>query len=394
MHFVHNTSCLGKEAFFLNILFACGGTGGHINPAIAIAKTIEKHNPDVNILFAGNPSGMEARLVPQAGYKFTPIEVKGFMRKLNWRNVKYNISSVGLFGKSLKTAANIIKDFAPDIVIGTGGYVSYPLLKAAIKMKIPAVAHESNAFPGLTTKMLAPKCAAVLLAVEEAAQYIDKKANCVVTGNPVREEMLFLTKAQARQKLGITEKLCILSFGGSLGAKRVNECVAELMAAHLKSGQNIHHIHATGSYGTELFPEVLRQNGIEDLEKYPSADVREYINDMPYCMAAADVVICRSGAMTLTEIQAAGKAAVLIPSPNVANNHQYYNAKVMSDKNAAVLIEEKKLTGTQLTDAVKNLLNNSDKLNEISKNSAQMAVLDANKRIYNEITRILTQNLN
>lgn len=378
----------------MNILFACGGTGGHINPAIAIAKTLEKHNADVNILFAGNPDGMEARLVPQAGYKFTPIEVKGFMRKPNWRNVRYNLASVKLFGKSLKTAKKIIEDFRPDMVIGTGGYVSYPLLRAAAKMNIPAVAHESNAFPGLTTKMLAPKCAAVLLAVEEAAQYIDKKANCVVTGNPVREEMLFLTKAEARQKLGIKEELCILSFGGSLGARRVNECVAELMAWHLKSGKNIHHIHATGSYGTELFPEVLAQNGIDNLKKYPQADVREYINDMPYCMAAADIVICRSGAMTLTEIQAAGKAAVLIPSPNVANNHQYYNAKVMSDKNAAVLIEEKKLTGKQLVEVVNGLLCDSARLGEISKNSAQMAVLDANMRIYNEITKILTQSLN
>lgn len=372
----------------MKILFACGGTGGHINPALAMANMIKEYKPESEILFAGNPSGMEAELVPAAGFDFVPIEIKGFMRKLNWFNVQYNISSVRLLAKSGAAAKAILDDFKPDIAVGTGGYVSYPILKKAAEMKIPTVTHESNAFPGLTTKIIAKTATKVLLGTEEARSRLDKKAVCIVTGNPVREQVIFTTKKQARTALGIApDEVCILSFGGSLGAKRINECIAELMAWEVR-GANPRHIHATGSYGTKLFPKLMKERGI-DLEDYPNIDVRTYINDMHLCLAAADIVICRSGAMTVAELAAAGKASVLIPSPNVAENHQFYNAKVLEDAGAAVLIEEKNLTGKKLVAVMKDLLADPGRIERMSENARKTAVLDANMRIYKEITDII-----
>jgi len=374
----------------LKVLFACGGTAGHINPALAVASTIRSHHPDAKILFAGNPKGMESRLVPQAGFDFTPIEIMGFQRQPNWRNLKYNIRSVGCLATCGPKAKRIIQGFDPDIVVGTGGYVSGPILRKAHQLGYKTVTHEQNAFPGVTTKLISKTADKVLLAVEEAHAYLDPSTPYVVTGNPIRQEMLFQNREEARKKLGVGDRICLLTFGGSLGAQRINECVADLMAWHWK-GERIHHIHATGSFGTALFPRLLGERGVE-IAGNPHIDVREYINNMPECLAAADLVICRAGAITLSELQAMGRASILIPSPNVAANHQYFNAMVLQEHGAAVVIEEKELTGEKLCREVEGLIASPDTLRQLGKNAQDMAILDSNERIYREIFQLISPN--
>lgn len=372
----------------VKILFACGGTAGHINPAIAVAELIRKKRPSSKILFAGNPDGMEARLVREAGFDFTPIHVKGFQRQLNFRNIKNNVRAVAYLTTATARAKKIITDFAPDVVMGTGGYVSGPVVREAAKLGVKTVTHEQNAFPGVTTKLLSRYVDKILLAVEQAKQYLKPDGTYVVTGNPVREDIIFANREQARKALGVGQRVCILSFGGSNGARAINEAIAKLMAWHCKQGE-IYHIHATGAYGVDLLPQLLLREGVADYKQFASLDIREYISDMPLCLAAADLVISRAGALTLSELQAAGKASVLIPSPNVAENHQYHNAMVLANAGAACVIEEKELTGEKLVEVVKDLIADKEKLHQLGRNAAGMAILDANERIYQEITALL-----
>jgi undecaprenyldiphospho-muramoylpentapeptide beta-N-acetylglucosaminyltransferase len=373
----------------MRILFACGGTAGHINPAIAIADTLRADNAGVQVLFAGNPNGMEATLVPKAGYDFVPIEVDGLQRKLSWTNIKRNARAAARLAGAGKKAHRIIKDFAPDIVMGTGGYVSAPVVYKAAQMGIKTLTHEQNAFPGLTTKFLCRRVDKVLLAVAAAKAHLPAEKNYIVTGNPIRTDILFADRAAARAKLGIGGRVCVLSYGGSLGAQQINEAMAEVIATLLPE-QRTHHIHATGRYGTEQFPLWLRERGI-DPDTQDHLDVREYIDDMPDCLAAADLVICRSGAISLSELEAAGKASILVPSPNVAENHQYHNAMVLANKNAAIVVEEKDLTGSALAALVRDLVSDPQELLNLGKNAASLAVIDANRRICSEILSLYAQ---
>ena len=376
----------------MRILFACGGTGGHINPAIAIASTLKAKQPDAKILFAGNPNGMEAKLVPQAGFDFAPIIIKGFQRKLTWFNIKYNISSVCYLTTASMRSKKLIEDFGPDLVVGTGGYVSGPILRKAAQMGIRTVSHESNAFPGVTTKLLSRYVDEILLAVPEAKKYLHEGCQEVVVGNPVRESIVYADRARAREKLGITDQVCIVSFGGSQGAHRLNQAMADLMAWHTRQGSDfsgrIHHIHATGKYGVEDFPQMLEERGAQ-FRNNPNVDIREYIHDMDDCLAAADLVICRAGASTLSELEAAGRASILIPSPNVAENHQYHNGMVLVKNDAALLIEEKDLTGELLCRKVEELVRNPQRLREIGQNAQRLARIDANEKIYEELMKVL-----
>ena len=376
----------------MRILFACGGTGGHINPAIAIASTLKAKQPDVKILFAGNPNGMEAKLVPQAGFDFAPIIIKGFQRKLTWFNIKYNISSVFYLTTASARSKKLIEGFQPDMVVGTGGYVSGPILRKAAQMGIRTVSHESNAFPGVTTKLLSRYVDEILLAVPEAKKYLHEDCKEVVVGNPVRESIVYADRARAREKLGVSDQICIVSFGGSQGAHRLNQAMADLMAWHTRPGSEfsgrIHHIHATGKYGVEDFPQMLKERGAQFCDN-PNVDIREYIHDMDDCLAAADLVICRAGASTLSELEAAGRASILIPSPNVAENHQYHNGMVLVKHDAAVLIEEKDLTGELLCDKVEELVRNPQRLREIGQNAQKLARIDANEKIYEELIKVL-----
>lgn len=367
---------------FMKILFACGGTAGHINPAIAVATILRRRDPEIQILFAGNPDKMEAQLVPAAGFDFTPIRVEGLQRSLSWTNIKRNLSAARCLLTASGKAKKILREFAPDVVLGTGGYVSGPVLRAAAKMGYPTLTHESNAYPGITTKLLSREVDKVLLAMEKAKDYLPEGKNYIVTGNPLRPEVLEADRAEARKKLGIGERFAVLSFGGSNGAEKVNEALAELMAKTVPTGR-FHHIHATGRFGAEEFPQSLRKLGVDPAGEH--LDIREYIADMADCLAAADLVICRSGAMTLVELEAAGRAAILIPSPNVAENHQYHNGKVLADEGAALLIQEKDLDGEKLYAMVRELADDPDKLHTLERNARALAITDGAERIVAEI---------
>lgn len=375
----------------MRILFACGGTAGHINPALAVAQLIRQKHPEAAVLFVGNPTGMEARLVREEGFDFAPIQIKGFQRQLNWHNIQNNIRAIIYLTTASARAKKIIEDFKPDVVMGTGGYVSGPVVREAARLQYKTITHEQNAFPGVTTKLLSRYVDKVLLAVPEAEQYLNPKCKYVVTGNPIRQDIIFANREAARKKMGIGNRVCLLSFGGSNGARAINESIARLMAWHCKTGE-IYHIHATGRYGVDLLPDLLNKQGIQNYKQYPNLDIREYISDMPVCLAAADLVISRAGALTLSELQAAGKASILIPSPNVASNHQYYNAMVLQNADAACVIEEKNLTGERLVDTVKDMIADRSRLTQLGRNASKIAILDSNERIYNEIMSLIQKS--
>lgn len=368
----------------MKILFACGGTAGHINPAVAVANYMKENDPETKILFAGNPNGMEAKIVPNAGYDFKPIKVLGIQRKISVRNIKNNIKALWYLAGSSSRAKEIITKFNPDVVIGTGGYVSGPVVRKAALMGYKTIAMESNAFPGMTTKLLAKYVDKILLDVEESKKFLPDGKEYVVTGNPVRQEIFTQDRKAAREFYEVGDRICILSFGGSLGAQRLNEAVAELMAWHL-SNKNFVHIHGSGSYyGPSYYFDMLKEKGI-DAHEHDNLIIKEYITDMPRCLAAADLVISRCGAITLAELKAAGKASILIPSPNVAENHQYHNAMVLANHEAGVVIEEKDLTGELLCKTVKELTEDPNKLKKLSENAKSLAITDANERIRKEI---------
>ena len=373
----------------MRILFAGGGTAGHINPALAVAQYIRDNDQDSEILYVGATGGMEEKLVADSGFNFKGIKISGFSRKISLESFKKNIVTVKRIVTSSNESRSIIKDFKPDICMGTGGYVSGPILRVASKMGVPIVIHEQNAFPGVTTKMLSKYAKRVMLAMPQAKEYLSQNCNIVNTGNPVRKDILTADKDDSRRLLGLDERPVILSFGGSLGAKVINEAVAELIAKEAKHGK-YQFIHAYGKYG-RWFPDLLKEKGV-DLDNCKNIHISEYLNNMPTCLAAADLCICRAGAISLSEIQVQGKPAILIPSPNVAENHQYHNAMALVKNNAAEIIEEKDLDSGKLVEMVKKLVNNPIKLKEFERNLKNMAIFDSCDRIYNVIGDVLKEN--
>ncbi|MBQ6873382.1 MAG: undecaprenyldiphospho-muramoylpentapeptide beta-N-acetylglucosaminyltransferase [Clostridia bacterium] len=363
----------------MRFLFAAGGTGGHINPALAVAGEIREQYPDSEILFVGAKGKMEADLVPKAGFDIKTINISGFQRKLSLENIKRNIMTLVYLLVSSFQVKKIIRQFNPDVVIGFGGYVSGPVLRQAYKMGIPTAIHEQNAFPGVTNKTLAKHVDKVMITVEAARKHLQCKNECVLTGLPVRGEMLRADRDFARAELGIRddEKL-ILSMGGSLGAKAINEAMVELISARADE-KGYRFLHAMGQYGLWV-PDKLREKGV-DPDTHNNVEIREYISDMDRCMSAADVVICRAGASTLSEIEALGKASILIPSPNVAENHQYHNAMALVNNDAAVIIEEKDLTGEKIIALADELVRNDERRNTIGRNARNMAIIDAKEKI-------------
>ena len=366
------------------ILIAAGGTGGHINPALGTAGYIKEHAENAQIVFVGTADKMEATLVPQAGYELRTIEISGFWRSFSPEAIKHNIGTVAKLVKSSSQVKKIINDFNPDLVVGFGGYVSGPVLRTAAKMGISTAIHEQNAFPGVTNKALAGSVDRVMLTVPQAEQYMKPKNPCVITGLPIRGDILKADADFARAELSLGGKPLVLSMGGSLGAKPVNDAVLGMILNKYKDKDCVF-LHATGK-GGDWFTEKLRSSGV-DLEANPHIRVVEYI-DIPKCLPAADLVICRSGASTLSELQALGKPSILIPSPYVTENHQYHNAMALVNNGAAEILEEKDLTPDSLTARVNALLADKEKLFEIGANAAKMAVLDATKRIYDTLCEI------
>lgn len=370
----------------MKILLAGGGTAGHINPALAIAGYIKEKEPDTQILFIGNKDGMEQTLVKKAGFDIESIVISGFKRNFKPQSLVHNVKTVSRMFTSSAKAKKLIAQFNPDICIGTGGYVSGPVVRTAANMGIPCIIHEQNAFPGITTKMLSKKVKKVMLAIEDAKKHLESGVDYVVTGNPIREEILRVDKEQARKELGLDDRPVVLSFGGSLGARCINESMAGLVARSAKD-QKFQHIHAYGQQGT-WFPELVKEKGV-NIDEYDNLSVRQYIDNMPQCLAACDLVVCRAGAITLSEIQAKGKPAVLIPSPYVAENHQYHNAMALVNKKAASIIEEKDLTEEKLIKAVDDMAADKELLKEYSQNAQSMAITNASERIYNIVKEIV-----
>ncbi|MBQ6020551.1 MAG: undecaprenyldiphospho-muramoylpentapeptide beta-N-acetylglucosaminyltransferase [Clostridia bacterium] len=363
----------------MKFLIAAGGTGGHINPAIAVAEELRARYPDAKILFVGTKKKMEAKLVPDAGFDFRSIDITGFQRKLTPKNILANVKTAYLTVKASGEAGKIIRSFAPDVAIGFGGYVSGPVIRKAHKLGVKTVIHEQNAYPGVANKALAKQVDRVLLTSPEAEKYLECKNEPVVTGLPVRASVLNADRAAAREKLGVGNRILVFSTGGSLGAKTINNVMLGIMIAY-RDVPGIRFIHGYGRYGA-FVPEKLAAAGIDEMnERY---DVREYIYDMDDCLAAADIVISRAGASSVAEIEALGKAAILIPSPNVAENHQYHNAMALVKNDAAMIVEEKELT--QNPDAVKEaleeLLSDPQRVIAIGKNAKRMALNDAKSKI-------------
>lgn len=374
----------------MKVLIACGGTGGHINPGLAIADIIKSKYPDAEFLFAGTPKGMESKLVPKAGYRMEKIKVAGFQRKLTVENIGRNAKAVVYLINSGRRAKEIIEGFKPDIAIGTGGYAAGPVIRKAAKMGIPTAIHEQNAYPGVTNRLLSKEVDYVMLTVKEALDFMDKsKFEYSVTGLPVRSGINKVDRAEARKKLGFNDDFTILSFGGSLGAGCINETMSEVIKWHTEKGLAINHIHGYGGMGKETFPEFMKKNNIP--MKSSRLRVTEYINDMDICLAAADLVVCRSGASTLAELEAAGRASILVPSPIVAGNHQYHNAMVLGKAGAAVVIEQKDVTRERMISEVENLYNDRKKTASMSEKAAGLYLTDTNERILEVIEKLLAK---
>lgn len=374
----------------MRVLIACGGTGGHINPGLAIADIIKSKYSDAEFLFAGTPKGMESKLVPKAGYKLDTIKVAGFQRKISLENIGRNAKAIAYLATSGKRAKEIIKNFKPDIAIGTGGYAAGPVIRKAAKMGIPTAIHEQNAYPGVTNKLLSKEVDFVMLTVIEALDFMDKsKFEYAVTGLPVRSNINTMSKSEARKKLGMDNSFTILSFGGSLGAGCINDTMTETIKWHTKNNLKINHIHGYGGMGKDSFPQAMKEAGIP--LKSNRLRITEYINDMDVCLAAADLVICRSGASTLAELEAAGKASILIPSPIVAGNHQYHNAMVLGKAGAAVVIEQKDVTNDKIIAEIEKLYNSPDEVEIMSECAAKLHLSDTNGRILAVIDKLLSK---
>lgn len=371
----------------MRVLLTGGGTAGHINPALAIAETILRNAPGSVVEFVGVAGGKEDELVPRAGYKLHHVKSTAVQGSKGLGRFK----SLALAATSpyLPSTVSIIKKFKPDIVIGTGGFACWPIMAAAARMGIPTALHESNAHPGLAVRRLQSKVGRVWINFPETAAAFGNSPKVVCVGNPILQDFSTVDRNEARSKLGIREdQKLILSFGGSNGAEKINAAVIDFMKSTVANNQNLIHLHASGKINYEdcnkLFIEA-------ELDKHSNCILRPYIYDMPLQMAAADLVVARAGAMTLSELALMKKACVLIPSPNVAENHQYKNAKALADANAATLVEEKELEEGKFTKAVCALLTSDVRLKEQQKNIASFAQKDASQHIWQDIVRMTSK---
>jgi len=360
----------------MRLLLCGGGTAGHINPAIAVAEELKNQDKDAEILFIGREGGRENELVEKAGFKIRTVSVEGIRRSLSTDNLRRIIKAI----KAREEAAKIIKGFRPDVILGTGGYVCWPVITAGSKLNIPTVVHESNITPGMTTKLLSAKCDLLLLNHEKTQEYLSKKSNTKVVGNPLRQDFGRITRGEARRKMGIAkDEIFILSFGGSIGAKRLNEVLLDVMESHSSKVKNVRHLHATGK--RYYHPEEKKY-----IEKaFCGCRIVPFISNMPTALQAADIVICRCGAMTLSELSAVGVASILIPSPNVSDNHQYKNGFYLSERGAADMIEEKNLTADTIIERLLFLENDENERKNRAKNIRALYKPDAAKLIVKEL---------
>ncbi|GIM32001.1 undecaprenyldiphospho-muramoylpentapeptide beta-N-acetylglucosaminyltransferase [Paraclostridium bifermentans] len=368
----------------MKVLLSGGGTGGHVYPAIAIANKIKEENPDAEIVFVGTEKGIESEIVPKYGYELRTVTVQGFKRKIDFDNVK----RVFKLFKGLEQSRRIVKKFKPDVVIGTGGYVSGPVLFNASMGKVPAIIHEQNSFPGVTNKILAKMVTKVLTSFEDShVRFPEETRNkLVLTGNPVRKEILISKKSNSRRKLGIQEdKKMVLCYGGSGGSRKINDSM-KVVIRNLVN-EDVAFIYATGKNFYDGF-----MSDISDLPLKPYQKVVPYLEDMASALAACDIVIGSAGAISLAEITALGKPSIIIPKAYTAENHQEYNAKSIESKGAGIAILEKNLTAETLNDTVFKLLGDRDLLIDMSNASKEIGKPEAIDIIYKEVMEVYNRN--
>ena len=372
---------------FKRVIFTCGGTAGHINPAIALAQLMHEKDPETEFLFVGAERGLEKDLVPKAGYAFRTVHISSFHRSFKPKEIKHNLISMYNLMRAPGEAQAILREFRPDVVIGTGGYASFPMVKAAAKAGIPTAVHESNMVPGLTTQMLEPFADRIMVGFEECRKHYKKPERIRVTGTPVRGDFFAKTKEEAKHALGVDDgRPLIVSFWGSLGAAGMNRQMADFMALEA-ANEPFHHIHAAGANGYSLIQGLLEEKGV-DLQKHTALQLREYIYDMATVMRAADLVICRAGASTISELTALGVPALIVPSPYVTNNHQEKNARVLETAGGAVVLVEQNSSAQALFQAACGILRDREKLVSMEENMAKLGIRDATERIYETILEI------
>lgn len=362
----------------MKVLIAGGGTAGHINPGLAIAKKILEKNEDAKIIFVGTQKGMETKLVPREGFELRFIRVRGFKRKLTMDTVK----AVRDLFLGIMDARKIIKLEKPDIVIGTGGYVCGPVLYQAARMGIPTLIHEQNAFPGVTNKILSRYVDKVAISFKEAEKFFKTPKKIVLTGNPVRKELISVDRSQFRLKDNRTRGLGnVVIFGGSLGAQKINSTVVEMLKKHYKNN-DFSLTFATGNNQFDSVTEELEGTSFENVKVVP------YIYDVVNTYGSADLIVCRAGAITSSEMTAMGIPCIMIPSPNVTANHQEHNARALEKNGACVVILEKELSAEVLYEQIKKLLTDSDYLGKMAKSSRKMGITDATDKIYDIICEL------
>ena len=370
----------------MRVIIAAAGTGGHINPGLAIANKIKEEQKDSKIIFIGTTRGLENDLVPRAGYELKTIDAYGLSKKLTIDNIKKLYKTY----KGLGQAEKIIKEFKPDIVIGTGGYICGAVITEAHKNKIPTMLHESNAFPGKAVKMLAKKVDTILVSFDETKSKIKNAKNVVCTGTPVKiekKEYGINQKNEILSKLGLNSiKPIILVYGGSQGAQKINEAILEIIDEKLNKNYQI--IWATGPKQYDIIKEKLEDKNI-NINMIENIKILPYIYNMEEIMNISDIIVARSGAMTITEISNLGKPSILIPLPNVSNNHQMYNAKVLEKVNAAKIIENDKLEGNILNKTIEEIILNKNVLKQMGIKSSKISVKDTQSKIYNEILKLV-----
>lgn len=371
----------------MNILFTCGGTAGHVNPAVGLARIFQQKHPDCKVLFVGADGGMETRLVPKEGYEIETVTITSFRRSFSPKGIAHNLGTAYNMLRSSRQAAKILREFHPDLVVGTGGYASYPVVREAARMGIPTAVHESNAIPGLTTRALAKVVDRVMVGFEDSRRYYDRPDKVVVTGTPVRTDFFRYTRQQAREKLGLRDdRPLLLSYWGSLGAQVMNGHTVQLMKLEQEKGCPFHHIHSAGR-DYESVMTALNALGVD--ARSGALQVREYIYDMPLVMAAADVVVCRAGASTISELTAIAKPSVLVPSPNVTANHQEKNARVLERQGAAAVLLEQDCSGVVLFDTVAALLGDETRRKNMVRAAGAAGAPDAGERIYRVLEELL-----
>jgi len=371
----------------MKAIIAAAGTGGHINPALAIANKIKQEEPNSEIIFVGTDRGLENDLIPRAGYDLKRIEAYGFNRKISLDNVKKMYKTF----KSIGQAKKIIQDFKPDIMIGTGGYICLPVALAASKLKVPIVLHESNAFPGVAIKMLSKKASAILVGFEDAKKRIKNTENVVVVGNPSKVKEISFTNSQKEKilkEIGLTdiEKPIVLVFGGSQGAQKINESFINIISKKVNEKYQI--IWATGPNQYEIIKTKLQNLNI-NIDNIPNVKILPYIYNMEEVMNCVDLVVSRSGAMTITEISIVGKPSIFIPFPYATENHQEYNAKVLEKVGAAKIILDADLDFNILNSTINEIISDKEKMCRMSENAHAVEIKNVEDKIYVELRRIM-----